>query len=127
MNAFFVPQLGSQIYTMPGMTTHLNLLADHPGSYAGISSHFSGDGFSDMRFVVKAVTPGEFEAWAAQAHGGRTLDDAAYSALARPSSNSAVETFGAVESHLYEKILELAAPGSVSMAAGSSAMTTQEP
>jgi cytochrome o ubiquinol oxidase subunit 2 len=27
MNAFWVPQLGSQIYTMPGMTTRLNLLA----------------------------------------------------------------------------------------------------
>src|SRR5882757_2299467 len=30
MSAFFVPQLGTQIYTMPGMTTHLNLLAEHP-------------------------------------------------------------------------------------------------
>src|SRR5260370_155111 len=28
MNAFFVPQLGSQIYTMPGMTTRLNLLPE---------------------------------------------------------------------------------------------------
>ena len=27
MNAFFVPQLGTQIYTMPGMTTRLNLLS----------------------------------------------------------------------------------------------------
>src|SRR5262249_20073388 len=50
MNAFFVPQLGSQIYTMPGMATHLNLLADKPGEYIGFSSNFSGDGFSDMRF-----------------------------------------------------------------------------
>jgi len=33
MNAFFVPQLGTQIYTMPGMTTHLNLLADQTGDY----------------------------------------------------------------------------------------------
>ncbi|HML09465.1 MAG TPA: cytochrome ubiquinol oxidase subunit II, partial [Stellaceae bacterium] len=33
MNAFFVPQLGSQIYTMAGMETHLNLLADKPGQY----------------------------------------------------------------------------------------------
>ena len=31
MNSFFIPQLGSQIYTMGGMTTHLNLLADAPG------------------------------------------------------------------------------------------------
>jgi len=116
MNAFFVPQLGSQIYTMPGMTSHLNLLADHPGNYAGISSHFSGDGFSDMRFVVKALPAAEFAEWLAKAHSdGRILDESAYSALARPSSNAAVETFGSVDADLYEKILRLAAPGAAIM------------
>ena len=35
MNAFFVPQLGSMIYTMNGMTTQLNLQADQPGTYPG--------------------------------------------------------------------------------------------
>src|SRR5262249_2705694 len=50
MNSFFVPQLGSQIYAMGGMVTHLNLLADKSGEYPGISAMFSGDGFSDMRF-----------------------------------------------------------------------------
>jgi cytochrome o ubiquinol oxidase subunit 2 len=30
MNVFFVPQLGSMIYTMNGMTTQLNLQADSP-------------------------------------------------------------------------------------------------
>ena len=48
MNTFFVPQLGSMIYTMNGMTTQLNLQADHPGTFHGLSAHFSGDGFSDM-------------------------------------------------------------------------------
>src|SRR5262249_44809260 len=51
MNSFFIPQLGSQIYTMGGMITHLNLLADEPGEYPGFSANFSGDGFSEMRFV----------------------------------------------------------------------------
>src|SRR5580704_3702159 len=48
MNSFFVPQLGSQIYTMAGMTSQLALQADTPGDYAGLSVQFSGDGFSDM-------------------------------------------------------------------------------
>src|ERR1700728_1307266 len=79
MNAFFVPQLGSQIYTMPGMTTHLNLLAEHPGDYPGLSTNFSGDGFSDMRFTVHAVAASEFEIWLAHTRGGgATLDDEAY-------------------------------------------------
>jgi cytochrome o ubiquinol oxidase subunit II len=60
MNAFFVPQLGTQIYTMPGMTTRLNLLADRPAEYPGLSSHFSGDGFSDMHFIVHAVSSSDF-------------------------------------------------------------------
>ena len=55
MNSFLVPQLGSQIYTMPGMTTQLNLLADKPGEFPGISANFSGNGFADMRFIAKAV------------------------------------------------------------------------
>ena len=33
MNSFFVPQLGSQIYTMAGMATRLHLQADHLGTY----------------------------------------------------------------------------------------------
>src|ERR1700693_150993 len=52
MNSFFVPQLGSQIYTMSGMATHLELQADHVGIYPGLSAQFSGDGFADMRFAV---------------------------------------------------------------------------
>ena len=69
MNSFFIPQLGSQIYTMGGMTTHLNLLADRPGEYPGFSANFSGDGFAEMRFIAKAVPAGDFDAWVAQVRG----------------------------------------------------------
>src|SRR5207245_2747459 len=82
MNVFFVPQLGSMIYTMNGMSTELWLHADEPGSYAGRSAHFSGDGFSDMQFDVKAVSPAEFTAWVGTARGsGPTLDTPTYHAL----------------------------------------------
>src|SRR4029079_2103801 len=37
MNSFFVPQLGSQIYTMAGMVTRVHLQADHTGAYRGLS------------------------------------------------------------------------------------------
>ena len=56
LNTFFVPQLGSMIYTMNGMATELYLHADEPGTYHGQSAHFSGDGFSDMHFPVRAVS-----------------------------------------------------------------------
>jgi cytochrome o ubiquinol oxidase subunit II len=106
MNAFFVPQLGSQIYAMPGMTTHLNLMSDHPGEYAGLSSNFSGDGFSDMRFLVRAVPAAEFSSWLARTHGeGGALDAGAYSQLAHPGSNAKVQTYRSVDQNLFERIV----------------------
>ena len=90
MNAFFVPQLGSMIYTMNGMRTQLNLQADEPGTFHGLSAHFSGDGFSDMHFAVRAVRGDEFAAWVEATRGvGPTLDGAAYTALARQSTRRA--------------------------------------
>jgi cytochrome o ubiquinol oxidase subunit II len=50
MNAFFIPQFGSMICTMNGMATRLNLRANDPGTFQGLSTQFSGDGFSDMHF-----------------------------------------------------------------------------
>ena len=69
-NSFFVPQFGTMIYTMPRMTTRLNLQADRTGEYDGLSSHYSGDGFSGMHFKAHVVPPEQFAAWA---HGARRL------------------------------------------------------
>jgi cytochrome o ubiquinol oxidase subunit 2 len=86
MNAFFIPQFGSMIYTMNGMTTRLNLQVDKPGTYQGLSAHFSGDGFSDMHFDVNAVSPDQFAKWAQEAAGAKDmLDRRSYDAIARPS------------------------------------------
>jgi cytochrome o ubiquinol oxidase subunit 2 len=105
MNSFFVPELGSQIYTMPGMTTRLNLQADQPGAYRGLSAQFSGDGFSDMRFEVAAVSADQFAAWAAAAKSqGPALDAAAYDELARPSKAVAPLTFSRVAAGLFDAI-----------------------
>jgi cytochrome o ubiquinol oxidase subunit 2 len=109
MNAFFVPQLGSQIYAMPGMSTRLNLMADHPGDYPGFSSHFSGDGFSDMRFMVHTVGPVDYAAWVRSIRAqGDTLDRAAYASLARPQPNRGIKTYRDVEPHLYDWVVESA-------------------
>src|SRR6202008_2694716 len=109
MNSFFIPQLGSQVYAMGGMTTHLNLLADSPGEYPGISANFSGDGFSDMRFIAKAVPAGDFDSWVIGVRGaGSALDAAAYDALAKPSKAVAPTTYGSVAPDLFEHIINQA-------------------
>jgi len=107
MNSFFVPQLGSQIYTMGGMTTHLNLLAYEPGEYPGFSANFSGDGFAEMRFIAKAVPAGDFNAWVAKARGtGSALDDASYAVLAKPSIAVPPGTYRSVAPNMFERIID---------------------
>ena len=66
MTAFFVPQLGSMIYTMNRMGTQLHLLADDPGTFRGLATQLSGDGFADMHFEVVAKTAEEFYDWLGQ-------------------------------------------------------------
>ena len=108
----FVPQLGSQIYTMGGMTTHLNLLADQPGEYPGFSAMFSGDGFSDMRFIVKSVPAGNFNAWLEHTRGtGSGLDDASYAELAKPSKAVSPATYRSVDPKLFERIIDQTVAG----------------
>ncbi len=81
MNSFFIPQLGSQIYTMAGMTTQLNLQADQAGTYPGFSAQFSGPGFSDMRFTLVADSSEKFASWVAGVRtGGGVLDSATFAA-----------------------------------------------
>jgi cytochrome o ubiquinol oxidase subunit 2 len=106
MNSFFVPQLGSQIYTMAGMVTRLNVQADHSGTYRGLSAQYSGSGFSDMRFSVAAVPARDFEKWVATARsGGPVLDAQAYADLVRPSGAIAPFTYRAVDPNLFDTIL----------------------
>jgi cytochrome o ubiquinol oxidase subunit 2 len=104
-NAFFVPQLGSMIYTMNGMRTQLYLRADEPGTFRGMSAHFSGDGFSDMHFPVRSVSLEEFTAWSKSTRGvGPTLDAAGYAALARQGTVPP-STYGAVAPDLFNHVV----------------------
>ena len=106
MNTFFVPQLGSMIYTMHGMTTQLNLSADKPGVFMGQSSHYSGDGFSDMHFDMRAVSDADFASWVtATRQNGKSLDGAAYVSLEKQSQHVAPFTYGDAAPDLFSKIV----------------------
>jgi len=105
MTAFFIPQLGSMIYTMNGMTTQLNLQADAPGSFHGLASHFSGDGFADMHFEVRAVPAEQFAAWVeATRKTGPTLDAASYTSLAKQSIDAKPFTYRAADPGLFQQV-----------------------
>ena len=106
MNSFFVPQLAGQIYTMAGMTTRLNLRADHSGTYRGMSANFSGDGFADMYFNVDAVAPDSFAQWVTSARtAGPVLDAQSYAALVKPSKAVVPFTYRSIADGLFAGIL----------------------
>jgi cytochrome o ubiquinol oxidase subunit II len=111
MNVFFVPQLGSMIYTMAGMADQLNLIADQSGTYYGQSSHYSGNGFSTMHFDVQAMSPDEFSAWVSATQAkGPSLTTASYADLAKQSISVVPFTYSTVEPDLFRKIVTLAIP-----------------
>jgi cytochrome o ubiquinol oxidase subunit 2 len=111
-NVFFVPRLGSMIYAMPGMVSQLNLQADRPAVLFGQSSHFSGDGFSDMQFQVRSVPAAQFGGWVQAVRSGPMLDRRVYARLSQQSQKAPVMAFGRVDPQLFQAIAaQTIAPG----------------
>jgi cytochrome o ubiquinol oxidase subunit 2 len=108
MNSFFIPRLGSQIYAMAGMQTKLHLIADEAGTYDGISSNYSGKGFSGMKFKAIATPDmNTFNQWVAKAKQSPEVmnDMTAYEKLATPSEYNKVEYFSAVKPDLFKDVI----------------------
>jgi cytochrome o ubiquinol oxidase subunit 2 len=119
MNVFFIPQFGSMIYTMNGMTTRLNLRADAPGRYQGLAAHFNGDGFSDMHFDVHVVPSEQFSKWAQDAaKAEKSLDEQSYGGIAKPSMNDAPAIYRLADQNLFHAIATQKLPPSRGMQAG---------
>jgi len=63
MNSFWVPRLGGQEYTMPGMALRLWLQANQVGDYYGHGANFTGRGFAHTTFHVIAAPMAKFDQW----------------------------------------------------------------
>jgi cytochrome o ubiquinol oxidase subunit II len=106
MNVFFIPQLGSMIYTMYGMADHLELRADNEGNFQGLSAHFSGDGFPDMLFDVHVISPLAFPDWVAStARSNQVLNADSYGKLARQSIETGRPTYRLEDPRLFGNIV----------------------
>ncbi|OIK15661.1 cytochrome ubiquinol oxidase subunit II [Bacillus sp. MUM 116] len=93
MNSFWIPALGGQKYTMAGMETKLNLVADQPGEYIGKNTNFNGKGYAEMEFTVEAQSPQKFEKWVKDVKSNAPkLTEKKYVDLLKPS-NLGRETF----------------------------------
>lgn len=107
MNSFFIPQLGSQIYSMAGMETKLHLIANEPGTFKGFSANYSGAGFTGMKFnAIATPTKADFKQWVKGVKSeSNVLTKANYDALALPSENNPVAYFGGVDEGLFHTIV----------------------
>lgn len=62
VHSFWVPRLAGKLDALPGRVNVLRLQADIPGDYAGASAEFSGLGYRDHIFTLRAHDP---DGWAA--------------------------------------------------------------
>lgn len=117
MNAFYVPALAGMIYTMPGMQTRLHAVINKKGEYEGLSSNYSGDGFSHMRFKFHGLDQAGFDRWIARVKSnGTMLNRDAYLKLEKPSTKEPVRYFSSVEDGLFEAVLNMCVrPGQMCM------------
>ena len=107
MNSFFIPALGSMVYTMAGMQTRLHLIADTPGVYLGQSAAYSGAGFSDMHFKTLATSREDFDAWISKARASaQALDANAYGTLEQPSTKDPVTLYASVTPKLFDQVVD---------------------
>lgn len=108
MNVFFVPHLGSMIYSMAGMTTKLHLIADEEGVFPGRSAHYSGAGFSKMYFNANSVSPVQYQQWLDTVRAdGKTMDMDSFTALGAEKNHDwyPVTYYSQVQSGLYDAVL----------------------
>jgi len=106
MSAFFIPQLSSQIYSMAGMRTQLNLLASQTGDFQGMSALYNGDGFSDMHFITHVASQQEMQQWISQVKkSAHPLTNLTYQNLLQPTIADNPQYFSMTPDNLFENVL----------------------
>lgn len=106
MNSFWVPELGGQIYAMPGMNTQLHLIADDVGEFKGSSANLSGEGFASMIFTAKSSSHEAFNQWLESVQESSIfLTKEAYNILAQPSSYNPEVVYSLKDDTLYDQII----------------------
>lgn len=106
MNAFSIPQLGSQIYSMSGMETQLYLAGNKQGIYTGLSTNYSGDGFSWMNFKTYVVSNKDYSNWVQDVQKSpKQLTQKEYDELVKPSEKVPPQFFSNPTDGLFQSVI----------------------
>jgi len=65
-HSWWIPKLGGKADAIPGHNNYTWFKVDKPGIYHGQCAELCGNNHADMRAVVDAVPPDQFEAWVRQ-------------------------------------------------------------
>lgn len=116
MQSFMIPQLAGQIYTMGGMITQLNLIADKAGTFIGRNTQYNGTGFATQSFQTKVVEQTEFNDWVLQAkQSSEALDWAKYQHLLAPTIEHEPVIYSSMEEGLFDRVIDSSVPGMAQM------------
>lgn len=63
IHSWWIPKLGGKFDAVPGYVNKTWFRISKPGRYVGQCAELCGPNHADMRAVVRAVEPAEFEAW----------------------------------------------------------------
>lgn len=76
IHAFWVPELGGKMETIPGRPSTMWLEASRPGVFSGPCSQYCGSQHAHMRVTVVAEPPATYRAWLASQRQSAALDAA---------------------------------------------------
>jgi cytochrome o ubiquinol oxidase subunit 2 len=108
MSSLFIPDLGSQMYIMAGMVSHLNLLASKPGTFTGKNMEYSGSGYNKMHFQTLAVSSDEFAKWVAETKASTsTLSWDQFRDVSKPREDYPVTSWGSYDPQIFNKVVGL--------------------
>ncbi len=107
MQSFMIPQLGGQMYAMPGMVSALYLEASKAGEFKGLNTQYNGTDFAKQYFTVHALTKADYDAWLTSAKaGGNTLDDNAMSKISEKSVPKEPVIFSDINGPSFNSVLK---------------------
>jgi cytochrome o ubiquinol oxidase subunit II len=106
MSAFFIPQLGGQIYTMAGMQTKLHLIPTTSGSMTGFNSQYNGNGFADMHFEVSVLDDTDYKIWLKKTKSSQQpFTKEIYKNLRKKSHKQQTKVYSNTEKGLFSKVI----------------------
>lgn len=106
MSAFWIPDLGSQIYSMNAMSSQLNLIANREGTFTGYNTNINGDGYAAMKFQTHAVSDGAYDTWVKKHQGSHDmLTYDLFQKIAEPNIPERPTYYMLHEDGLYDRIV----------------------